>query len=61
MKEKSYLNNSYNSKCKIRYTLFFFFMFVLFAVITVLNINIGSVNISVPENFKIIFLKQGDK
>ncbi|MBQ8914280.1 MAG: iron ABC transporter permease [Lachnospiraceae bacterium] len=63
MKKKNE-NNNFNehiSVSRVRYGLFFFFMFVLFAVITVLNINIGSVNISVPEIFKIIFLKQGDK
>ena len=51
--------NEYGSFDKVRYGLFFFFMLLLFVIITILNINIGSVNISVSEIFKIIFFKEG--
>ena len=53
-KEKKNNNN-------IRYILFFLFMFALFIIITILNINIGSVHISVSKIFKIIFFRQGEK
>ncbi len=52
--------NEYGSVNKVRYGLFFFFMLILFVVITILNINIGSVNISVSKIFKIIFFKEGE-
>ena len=62
MKKKRDLNDIEinNSGNRMRYTLFFFFMFVLFVVITILIINIGSVDISVPDIFKIIFLREGE-
>ncbi|MBO6114073.1 MAG: iron ABC transporter permease [Lachnospiraceae bacterium] len=55
MKKENKNNN------KIRYILFFLFMFALFIIITILNINIGSVHISVSKIFKIIFFRQGEK
>ena len=55
MKKENKNNNN------IRYILFFLFMFALFIIITILNINIGSVHISVSKIFKIIFFRQGEK
>ncbi len=45
----------------VRYGLFFLLMLVLFLIITILNINIGSVHISVPDIVRIIFLRQGEE
>jgi len=45
---------------ELRYTLVFIVMAALFVLITVLNINTGSVKISVGEIARIIFKKQGD-
>lgn len=46
---------------KLRYGLFFLLMLLLFVLISVLNITIGSVHISVPDIFQIIFCRQGDE
>ena len=43
-----------------RYNLVFVLLIVAFVLITILNINSGSVNISVKEIAKIIFLREGD-
>ena len=47
-------------KRRLRYETVFVLLIIAFCVITVLNINIGSVPISVKEIARIIFLKQGD-
>ena len=47
-------------KRRLRYETVFVLLIVAFCVITVLNINIGSVPISVKEIARIIFLQQGD-
>lgn len=44
-----------------RYNIVFLLLFAAFVLITVLNINSGSVNISVKEIAKIIFLREGDE
>ena len=44
-----------------RYNAVFVFLAVAFVVITVLNINSGSVGISVKEIARIIFLREGDE
>ncbi len=44
-----------------RYNTVFVFLAVAFVVITVLNINSGSVGISVKEIARIIFLREGDE
>lgn len=46
---------------RFRYLCVFLIMFFLLGVITILNINFGSVGISVKEIFSIIFLKQGEE
>lgn len=43
-----------------RYNFVFIALLVAFVLITILNINSGSVNISVKEIAKIIFLREGD-
>lgn len=47
-------------KKKVRYAFVFAVMAMLFCVIVVLNINIGSVHISVKEIIDILFLKAGE-
>lgn len=51
--------NKQRGERRIRYGLFFLLMLFLFGVITVLNINIGSVSIPVSEIGRIIFLREG--
>lgn len=46
---------------RLRYVCVFLGMFFLLGLITILNINFGSVGISVKEIFSIIFLKQGEE
>lgn len=48
-------------KRQARYTAVFVLMIFLFGLITVLNINSGSVDISVKEIFSIIFRRTGDE
>ena len=52
--------NLVNLKRKTRYTAVFLGLLLALCAITVLNINIGSVPISVGEIAKIIFTKTGD-
>ncbi|MBP5749653.1 MAG: iron chelate uptake ABC transporter family permease subunit, partial [Firmicutes bacterium] len=47
-------------KRRLRYESVFVLLLIAFCVITVLNINIGSVPISVKEIARIIFLQEGD-
>lgn len=49
------------SKKRVRYLLVFAIMLLMFVLITVVNINSGSVNISVPDIAKIIFKREGDE
>lgn len=49
------------SKRRVRYFMVFLMMFFLLGLITVLNINFGSVGISVKEIFSIIFLRKGEE
>lgn len=49
-----------NFKRRSRYVLVFAVLLFAFLAVTVLNINTGNVNISVPDIFKIIFTGQGD-
>ena len=44
-----------------RYTSVFLVLLAAFCVITVLNINTGNVDISIPKILKIIFLREGNK
>ena len=44
-----------------RYNAVFILLIVAFVLITILNINSGSVHISVKEIFRIIFLREGDE
>lgn len=46
---------------RFRYLIVFLVMFFLLGLITVLNINFGSVGISVKEIFSIIFLREGEE
>ena len=46
-------------KRQIRYSLVFGILILAFAVIVVLNINTGNVQISIPDILKIIFLWEG--
>ncbi|MCQ2451991.1 MAG: iron ABC transporter permease [Oscillospiraceae bacterium] len=45
---------------QLRYTIVFVIMVILLAVLTVININTGSVKITVGEIARILFLRQGD-
>ncbi len=47
-------------KARLRYTVVFAALAAAFLVIVVLNINIGNVQISVPEILRILFLGEGD-
>ena len=61
--EKSTENTSFhmeNFRRRSRYAVVFIGLILAFCLITVLNINTGSVHISVPDIFKIIFTKSGD-
>ena len=49
-----------NFRRRSRYAVVFIGLIFAFCLITVLNINTGSVHISVPDIFKIIFTKSGD-
>lgn len=49
-----------NFRKRSRYFLVFAVMLAAFVFITILNINTGNVNISIPNILKIIFLKQGE-
>lgn len=46
---------------KVRYIMVFTVMLSLFVIMTVININSGSVNISVKEIIEIIFFQKGDE
>ena len=48
-----------NLKRRMRYIVVFAVLLVAFAVITVMNINSGNVEISMPDIFRIIFLREG--
>ena len=61
--ERSTENTSFhmeNFRRRSRYAVVFIGLIFAFCLITVLNINTGSVHISVPDIFKIIFTKSGD-
>ncbi|MCI8349066.1 MAG: iron ABC transporter permease [Firmicutes bacterium] len=58
--ETASLEKSQRLRRYARYNLVFVLLIVAFVLITILNINSGSVNISVKEIAKIIFLRQGD-
>jgi iron complex transport system permease protein len=61
MNEKKIQTDSYDIlKRRLRYETVFVLLIAAFCVITVLNINIGSVPISVREIARIIFLRDGD-
>ena len=61
MKQTQIQNDTYDVfKRRLRYETVFVLLIAAFCVITVLNINIGSVPISVKEIARIIFLRQGD-
>ena len=61
MSEKTIQTDSYDIlKRRLRYETVFVLLIAAFCVITVLNINIGSVPISVKEIARIIFLREGD-
>lgn len=49
-----------NFKRRSRYVLVFAVLLFAFFAVTVLNINTGNVNISIPDIFKIIFTGQGE-
>ncbi len=49
-----------NFKRRSRYFMVFAILIVAFCLITVLNINTGNVNISVPKILKIIFMGSGE-
>lgn len=48
-----------NLKRRMRYVVVFAMLAAAFAVITVININSGNVEISMPDIFRIIFLREG--
>lgn len=49
-----------NFRRRSRYTVVFAGMLIIFCIIVVLNINIGTVHISVPDILKILLYKEGD-
>ncbi len=58
---RSIPDNSYDIvKRRLRYETVFVLLIAAFCIITILNINIGSVQISVREIARIIFLREGD-
>lgn len=59
--EHKQLDRSERLKRYTRYNAVFIAMIAAFVLITILNINSGSVNISVKEIFRIIFLGEGDE
>ena len=48
-----------NFRRRSRYAAVFLVLILAFAAITVLNINSGNVNISIPEIFRILLLRTG--
>ena len=50
-----------NFRRRSRYAAVFLVLILAFAAITVLNINSGNVNISIPEIFRILLRRTGEK
>lgn len=62
-KKEEYTSGSFraeNFRKRTRYFMVFVFLFIAFAVITVVNINSGNVHISLPRILNILLTKAGD-